>query len=143
MNLTHWTMKFAVLAVTAFATATLYLLYLLFLEPSPLEYNNIPFPAKVSEVRAGQTIPIAVSLCNNKKQTMNYTLSRSLVEVNTRRYVALPSVTIQLFPGCKEAVSLVNTVPEGTATGTYRLVGGVRGVRDLQEAQRSMGVREV
>lgn len=96
--------------------------YVIFEEPW-LVYRNIPFPATAQGVRAGEVVPIRVSLCNTSGKAQRYSIARSLQEVNTGALIYMVDLLIPSLPGCRESTSLAHIVPKEVPPGRYRLIG--------------------
>ena len=112
------------LSIMASGLAALF--YFLFLEQPYVVYRNVPFPAMAQKVNAGEVIPVRVSICNNASKPHQYTVARSLQEVNTKALIYMSDVLVSGVPGCFEAISLAHTVPKETPAGTYRIIGQTR-----------------
>lgn len=112
------------LSIMASGLAALF--YFLFLEPPYLVYRNVPFPATAQQVRAGEVVPLRVSICNNASKPHQYSVARSLHEVNTNALIYMSDVLVSGVPGCREAISLAHTVPQETPPGKYRIIGQTR-----------------
>ena len=113
----------AALMLSLMGVAVLALFYSLFLEQPYLAYRNVPFPAVAQKVRAGEVVPLRVSLCNNAPEPHQYAISRSLHEVNTKALIYMANILVPGVPGCHEGISLAHTVPKETPPGTYQLIG--------------------
>lgn len=113
----------AALMLSLMGVAMLALFYFLFLEQPYLVYRNVPFPAVAQKVRAGEVVPLRVSLCNNAPEPHQYTVSRSLHEVNTKAVIYMAAILVPGVPGCIEAISLAHTVPKEAPPGTYQVIG--------------------
>jgi uncharacterized lipoprotein YbaY len=98
-----------------------FLVWALFVEESFLYYENLPFPAKLKQVHAGEAIPLVVRRCNKASTVRFYDVTHELHSAsdrNSKPYV-LHSERVTLPPGCHETVSLVNVIPPNTPAGIY------------------------
>ena len=109
---------YALLYTMAFVVAGI--VGLLF-EPPWLVYQNLPFQAMNSPVRAGRVVLIKVSRCNSSDVTRLYAVSHILEGSDTS--TILPSGIAPIEPGCTSRIVATNRIPEGTLPGRYRLTG--------------------
>ena len=97
------------------------LVYLVFLEPPWLIYNNSPFPVLNSPVKPGDAVKMTVARCSTAGVLRVYGLSRTLK--GSAAEIVLPAGLAAIKPGCITVVSAVNVIPLGTPAGTYTLHG--------------------
>ncbi len=96
-----------------------------YLETSPLEYRNVPFPVE-GPLHPGDPIPLHVDRCNNIDQTLFIESARTLKEVESGRFYSLPSGAAIALPGCSMATVTTSEVPKDAPPGTYILSALVR-----------------
>lgn len=99
------------------------LMYALFFEEPYLSYENLPFPPLTPIVIAGDVVPLQVQRCNRSDNPKTYEIEHSLKDVERNTTIVLPSLVVQIEPGCHKSVSLINLVPAETPSGRYRVVG--------------------
>lgn len=90
-------------------------------QPSPLEYRNVPFPVDEPEVRAGEVITLTVDRCNHSGGLLIYEISRVLVNAETGARTQLGDSSSFMDPGCERITSKINAVPLETPAGRYWL----------------------
>ena len=95
--------------------------YYVFFEPPFLTYPNLPFPVLTPKVKHGDAVQLDVRRCNSDTKTRVYGLAHSLVGETVT--ILLPAMPTSLPPGCAQAVSVINVVPQGTPPGTYHIEG--------------------
>lgn len=114
---------FALVFNTILAVCVVALTYVLFFEQAPLIYNNSPFPVLKHQVREGDVIPIRINLCSLSSNRVAYRVTRSFRNIDTREYVEQKDVTVHIEPGCREGISMINTVQSGMKQGRYKVIG--------------------
>lgn len=87
-----------------------------------LTYGNLPFEATPA-VRAGETIDLVVQRCNAARTKRNYTTTRVLTNIDVGTVLLLPSVVVDIEPGCTSSISRIHQIPATAAPGVYRLSG--------------------
>lgn len=96
----------------------------LWFEPPWLTYTNVPFPARVIQVRAGEVVPVTVARCSTATEPRAYDVTRQLERQDQpAQPVLLPLARVTADPGCVTATSRLHAVPPGTPPGIYRLTG--------------------
>lgn len=105
------------------------LAYEFFWADPPMTYNNLPFPVQVGVVRPGEIVPLTVSRCNNTEEPLVYSMSHSLVNLETRERFILSGLSAQdifLTPGCRVATSFAHRTPPDLTDGMYEIYGTAR-----------------
>jgi hypothetical protein len=97
--------------------------FLLFAEPNPLIYKNIPFPPVPAVVEAGNVAPLLIEHCNIGDSPITYSTTHSLTNVVNGDTLLMPDVQVALAPGCTSSISLINKVPPQTPPGMYHVSG--------------------
>jgi hypothetical protein len=92
------------------------------IETPYLRYGNSPFPA-AGPVKAGEAVQLVVERCNDSDRTRGYLVSHQLQNLDTGMVTILPDALVMIEPGCTHAISRLNTIPNGTAPGRYRVNG--------------------
>lgn len=99
-------------------------IWLIFLDPPFLSYQNLPFPVEHQRVRPGDSPRPIVERCNSDSITRLYTVAHELVRVDApAKNVILPSAQVSIAPGCDHVSSTISVVPPGTAPGRYYVSG--------------------
>ena len=92
--------------------------------PSPLSYENVPFPVE-SPVAQGGPLSLTVERCNNSGGPLEYTVNRTVVSLDEpRRIYQLPPTVVYVDEaGCRTVHSRLNILPPGLPPGTYEMRG--------------------
>jgi hypothetical protein len=101
------------------------LAYGLAFEKPFLRYENLPFPAKLQQVKRGEVIPILVRRCSTASEDRFYDVThelRSQSDPGAPTYL-MKTERVLIRPGCHESTSMVNRVPPDTPPGTYVATG--------------------
>ena len=130
------TNQVSIALLLAIVTALLATMWLLFFEPPWLTYPVQPFPIPIKSVQQGDVIPMRVVRCNNSGVRRNYSIARSIVDVNTNTAYALPDFLTWIDPGCQNTVSVAHRIPVTLPPGNYRVIG----ISEIHGALRSTHV---
>jgi len=95
----------------------------LYIERPDLTYENLPFPAELRQVRAGQVMPLTVRRCNHSTGIKAYVITHALVNVETGAKIIMPDALTTMQPGCETVTSTINLVPTATPPGRYYVSG--------------------
>lgn len=114
-----------ILGVGVFMTVFAFF-YVTFLERPYLKYTNSPFVALGGPFKAGDIVPLFVGRCNNTDVVRSYSLARSLRNVHSNIYSAMPDAYISAPPGCSEGVQRIHRLPTDLPPGRYQLFGGAQ-----------------
>ena len=100
--------------------------YVTFLEQPYLKYTNSPFVALGGPFKAGDIVPLHVGRCNGTDAVRSYSLARSLRNLDTETYTAMPDAYISAQPGCSEGIQRIHRLPADLPPGRYQLFGGAQ-----------------
>ena len=92
-------------------------------EPSWLSYQNLPFPAKITQVYPGDALPLEVERCNATNETQTYNTTHNLRNEKTHRSDMLQDKKTEVEPGCHRDTSRLNMIPIKTPPGIYSVWG--------------------
>lgn len=115
----------AVWLISLIASNTLWTSFLAerFIEIPALSYKNLPFPALLPQVMAGEIIPLQINRCNSSDENQNYNTTRTLENIVTHESYLLPESRTLIKPGCDSVTSRFNLMPEDLPSGRYYLYG--------------------
>ena len=100
------------------------------IEEPYLYYKKMPFEVSGPVYPGGAAIA-SVIRCNDSGHTKSYTTTRGFQKMGANALpILLPSIDLTVEPGCEEAISRINVVPDNTLPGFYRFAG-VASVRGL------------
>lgn len=95
-----------------------------------LYYQNLPFPAMAS-AKPGEAVPLSVERCNRTGITQSYNTTHALKPIKPQgSSIILPSVKVEIAPGCHRSISKINVIPPNTKPGVYS-VSGIAEVRGM------------
>ena len=94
-------------------------------EPPWLTYEQLPFPLVRPDepVYAGGAVPLFVTRCSTATTARSYSLSHTLINLDTNERTILPAGSASIEPGCRAVNSTANILDTSTKPGNYLLEG--------------------
>ena len=91
-------------------------------EEAPLTYGNIPFPTDKEQYHHGEGVVLTVTRCSTANETITYTFTRTIVDVETGDNYILPSnENVNLPTGCATVQSPPHIIPDSLPAGRFEL----------------------